>query len=112
MIVTSYSTLGNFAVFYEITAAAQLDGSRERVRLLPFVFFGFLVSLFSVSRAAFSHLAINNNGKNGKNGEVVWDKTVRNNNFNGHTNGYANGRKKESDKLPGDNGSDGDRSKQ
>lgn len=94
--VTSYSTLGNFAVFFEIAAATQLDGSRQRIRLLPFVFLGFLVSLFSVARATFSHVAINGNGKNGKNGkngEVVWDKTERNNNFNGtngngkHTNG-------------------------
>ncbi len=109
-VVTSYSTLGNFAVFYEITAAAQLDGSRERVRLLPFVFFGFLVSLFSVSRAAFSHIAINGNGKNGKNGEVVWDKTERNNNFNGHTNSYTNGRKNGSNNKPNGKGSGDERS--
>jgi cellulose synthase/poly-beta-1,6-N-acetylglucosamine synthase-like glycosyltransferase len=98
LLVTSYSTLGNFAVFYEIAAAAQIDGSRERVRLLPFVFLGFLVSLFSVSRAVFTNIKINGNGKNGKNGrdgddgDVVWDKTERTNSFNGHRNGYTNGR--------------------
>lgn len=91
--VTSYSTMGNFAVFFEITAAAQLDGSRERIRLLPFVMLGFLVSLFSVTRAAFSHVAINGNGKNGNNGDVVWDKTERKNSFNGHMNGNGNGHK-------------------
>jgi cellulose synthase/poly-beta-1,6-N-acetylglucosamine synthase-like glycosyltransferase len=88
--VTSYSTLGNFAVFFEITAATHLDGTRERVRLLPFVFLGFLVSLFSITRAAFAHVGINGNGKNGKT-EVTWDKTERNNNYNGHTNGRTNG---------------------
>jgi cellulose synthase/poly-beta-1,6-N-acetylglucosamine synthase-like glycosyltransferase len=88
--VTSYSTLGNFAVFFEITAATHLDGTRERVRLLPFVFLGFLVSLFSITRAAFAHVGINGNGKNGKR-DVTWDKTERNNNYNGYTNGQTNG---------------------
>jgi hypothetical protein len=49
--VTSYSTLGNFAIFFEIAAATYLDGSRSRVLLLPFVMPGFLVSLMSVARA-------------------------------------------------------------
>jgi len=113
LLVTSYSTLGNFAVFYEITAAAQIDGSRERIRLLPFVFLGFLVSLFSVSRATFSHIAINGNGKNGKNGkngDVKWDKTERTNTFNGHKNGYSNGHKNGSSSGKTDN--DRDRSQQ
>jgi cellulose synthase/poly-beta-1,6-N-acetylglucosamine synthase-like glycosyltransferase len=87
LLVTSYSTLGNFAVFFEIAAATHLDGSRGRIKLLPFVFLGFLVSLFSITRAAFAHIAVNGNGKNGKKERVVWDKTERNGNFNGHTNG-------------------------
>ncbi len=91
LLVTSYSTVGNFAVFFEIAAATHLDGSRERIRLLPFVFLGFLVSLFSVTHSVFAHIAINGNGngKNGKrkNGDVVWDKTERNGTFNGHVNG-------------------------
>jgi cellulose synthase/poly-beta-1,6-N-acetylglucosamine synthase-like glycosyltransferase len=86
LLVTSYSTLGNFAVFYEITAAAQIDGSRERIRLLPFVFLGFLVSLFSVSRATFSNNG-NGNGGISLNGDVVWDKTERTNTFSNHKNG-------------------------
>lgn len=86
LLVTTYSTIGNFAVFYEITAAAQLDGARERIRLLPFVFLGFLVSLFSVSRVAFANVSVNGNGKNG---DVVWDKTERMNSFNGYANGHT-----------------------
>jgi hypothetical protein len=92
LLVTSYSTLGNFAVFYEITAAAQIDGSRERIRLLPFVFLGFLVSLFSVSRATFLHNGGNGNGGFSMNGDVVWDKTERTNTFRNHNNG-PNGNK-------------------
>jgi len=90
LFVTSYVTLGNFAAFYEITAAAQLDGARERIRLLPFIFFGFLISLFSISRVAFAHVGLNGNGKKGRNNTVVWDKTERDTNFNGYTNGQIN----------------------
>jgi cellulose synthase/poly-beta-1,6-N-acetylglucosamine synthase-like glycosyltransferase len=95
--VTSYSTLGNFAVFFQIAAATHIDGTHGRIRLLPFVFIGFLVSLFSIARAEFAHVRLNNNGKNGKDPRVTWDKTERNNNFNGHQNGrngyhFQNGR--------------------
>jgi cellulose synthase/poly-beta-1,6-N-acetylglucosamine synthase-like glycosyltransferase len=47
--VCAFSTLGNFAAFFEVATATRLDGSRNRVRLLPFLFFGFLVSLIAVS---------------------------------------------------------------
>ena len=49
------------------------------------------MSLFSVSRALFSTIAKNGNGKNKENGDVRWDKTERNGSFNGHFNGYPNG---------------------
>jgi len=52
--VASYSTLGNFAAFFEVATAVRLDGSRNRVRLLPFVALGFLVNLLAVSRATLS----------------------------------------------------------
>jgi cellulose synthase/poly-beta-1,6-N-acetylglucosamine synthase-like glycosyltransferase len=89
LVVTSYSTLGNFAVFFQLAAATHLDGTRARIRLLPFVFLGFLVSLFSIARAAFAHVALNGNGngKRGRDNDVVWHKTERNNSFNGHNNG-------------------------
>ncbi len=48
----AFTTLGNFAAFFEIAAAARLDGSRQRIRLLPLTLFGFTVSLISVSHAA------------------------------------------------------------
>jgi cellulose synthase/poly-beta-1,6-N-acetylglucosamine synthase-like glycosyltransferase len=69
----AFTTLGNFAAFYEIAAAARLDGSRERVRLLPFTLLGFTVSLVSVSRAAWQQAEDALFGQ----AELVWHKTER-----------------------------------
>ena len=55
--VAMYSTLGNFAAFFEVAAGARLDGSRGRIRLLPFLIVGFLVSLVSVSWATVAQMA-------------------------------------------------------
>lgn len=74
LLMTAYSTLGNFATFFEVAAAAHLDGSNERVRLLPFVFLGFMVSLFSVTRATLAQLFLGRNRKG-----VHWSKTAHNN---------------------------------
>jgi len=70
--LVSYGSLGNFAAFFEIGAAAYLDGSRERIRLMPFNSIGFLVSIVSISRATWSQIldAILTR-------EMLWDKTVR-----------------------------------
>ncbi len=70
--VTSYSTLGNFALFFEIAAATHLDGSHNRVRLLPFIMLGFLVSLLSVTQATLTQFL----GRRSDKG-VRWDKTER-----------------------------------
>jgi cellulose synthase/poly-beta-1,6-N-acetylglucosamine synthase-like glycosyltransferase len=69
----AFTTLGNFAAFFEIAAAARLDGSRHRIRLLPLTLFGFTVSLISVSRAAFQQI---HDGMFGQ-AELVWHKTER-----------------------------------
>lgn len=55
--VAMYSTLGNFAAFFEVAAGARLDGSRGRIRLLPFLILGFLVSIVSVSWATLLQMA-------------------------------------------------------
>ena len=55
--VAMYSTLGNFAAFFEVAAGARLDGSRGRIRLLPFLILGFLVSIVSVSWATLVQMA-------------------------------------------------------
>jgi cellulose synthase/poly-beta-1,6-N-acetylglucosamine synthase-like glycosyltransferase len=77
--VTSYSTLGNFAIFFEVVAAAHLDGSRARIRLMPFIFLGFLVSLFSVTRATMSQVFPSFSRK-----DLFWHKTEHKNNHNNH----------------------------
>lgn len=72
LVVTSYGTLGNYAIFFEVAAATYLDGTRQRVRLLPFVFLGFLVSLFSITRATLWQI-----GHCGRNDRLLWNKTAR-----------------------------------
>jgi cellulose synthase/poly-beta-1,6-N-acetylglucosamine synthase-like glycosyltransferase len=71
--VASYSTLGNFAAFFEVATAARLDGSRNRIRLLPFLSLGFLVNLLAVSRATISRKSWREPGAAGPN----WEKTER-----------------------------------
>lgn len=77
--VASYSTLGNFAAFFEVATACRLDGSRNRVRLLPFLSFGFLVNLLAIARATLSRrswLAAPDAGPE-------WEKTERYRNAQG-----------------------------
>ena len=69
----AFTTLGNFAAFFEIAAAVRLDGSRQRIRLLPLTLFGFTVSLVSVSRAAWQQAQESLFGS----AELVWHKTER-----------------------------------
>lgn len=69
---TAYSTTGNFAAFFEIAAAARLDNTRQRVCLLPFLILGFVVSIFSVSRACADQLMAPITGA-----QFHWDKTER-----------------------------------
>ncbi len=69
----AFTTLGNFAAFFEIAVAARLDGSRHRIRLLPLTLFGFTVSLISVSQAAWQQAQESLFGS----AELVWHKTER-----------------------------------
>ena len=68
--VACYSTLGNFAVFFEIATATYLDGSKARVRLLPFTLLGFLVSLFTVTSVTLTQALFTPRGD-----DVFWHKT-------------------------------------
>lgn len=70
--LAAFTTLGNFAAFFEIAAAARLDGSRARIQLLPLTFLGFSVSAISVSRAAWQQFTASLGGQ-----EMVWHKTER-----------------------------------
>ncbi len=69
--VTAYSAVGNFAIFFEIATAAHLDGTRGRIKLLPFVLPGFLISLVSVTRATLTQLFVRQRAD-----KVEWEKTV------------------------------------
>jgi cellulose synthase/poly-beta-1,6-N-acetylglucosamine synthase-like glycosyltransferase len=69
---TAYASTGNFAAFFEIATAVRLDGSRQRIWLLPFLVLGFGVSIFSVSRACVSQLLAPITGA-----QFHWDKTER-----------------------------------
>lgn len=69
--ISSFNTVGNFAAFFQVAAASRLDGSRERIRMLPFLFLGFLVSTFSVGRASLSRAS----WLRGQ--PMDWQKTVR-----------------------------------
>lgn len=69
--VAMYGTLGNFAAFFEVAAAARLDGSRGRIKLVPFLIVGFLVSLVSVSIATLTQVLTP--GRR----DMHWEKTER-----------------------------------
>ncbi|MFT5959938.1 MAG: cellulose synthase/poly-beta-1,6-N-acetylglucosamine synthase-like glycosyltransferase, partial [Burkholderiaceae bacterium] len=68
----AFSTLGNFAAFFEIAIAVLLDGNRQRLRLLPFNLLCFFISLVAISHATWS-LFVDWLFKR----DMVWDKTVR-----------------------------------
>lgn len=93
LIVSAFSTLGNFAAFFEVATATRLDGSRHRVRLLPFLFFGFLVSLIAVSQETILQFVGRGLGRRTK----TWDKTERyrqaqpSGNGNGDARGHGSG---------------------
>lgn len=86
----TYSTVGSFAPFFEIGAAAYLDGRRRILWLLPALTFSFVLMAFCCTRA-FIDLLIRRNRKH------EWTHTVHNGNgynglngINGH-NGSRNG---------------------
>ena len=70
--VLAYGALGNSAAFFEISTAAYLDGNYRRIRLLPLNFFGFLVSLISISWGCIEQMRDAFLNK-----EIHWDKTER-----------------------------------
>ena len=70
--ITAYAAVGNFAAFFEIAAAARLDSTRERIRLLPLLVLGFMVSIVAVSQALISQMTAPLTGA-----QFHWDKTER-----------------------------------
>ncbi len=83
--ISSFNTIGNFAAFFQVATASRLDGSRERIRMLPFLLLGFLVSTLSVARASLSRAS----WLRGR--PMQWQKTERYRTGRPGTNGNGNG---------------------
>ena len=73
LLVTCLTTVGNFAAFVQVATAAHLDGHRERIRLIPLMFSGFLVSMMAISKASLDGLLFDRLFRR----ELKWDKTAR-----------------------------------
>ena len=72
LFVVSYNAFGNFAPVFEVGAAELLDGARERLLLLPYLFYLFLFNSWAVTSGALDAL-----GDYIKSRRAKWDKTKR-----------------------------------
>jgi cellulose synthase/poly-beta-1,6-N-acetylglucosamine synthase-like glycosyltransferase len=70
--VVAYNAFGNFAPVFEVGAAELLDGARERLLLLPYLFYLFLFNSWAVTTGAIDAL-----GDFLKARKANWDKTKR-----------------------------------
>ena len=70
--IMAFNSIGNFASFLQIGTAVLLDGSGERVRLLPLNLFNFALSIAVVTEALITHGARRLFG-----GRTGWQKTER-----------------------------------
>jgi len=70
--VVSYNAIGNFAPVFEVGAAELLDGARERLYLLPCLFYLFLFNSWAVTSGAIDAF-----GDWVKARRAKWDKTAR-----------------------------------
>jgi cellulose synthase/poly-beta-1,6-N-acetylglucosamine synthase-like glycosyltransferase len=68
-----HSALGNFAAFFEIAAAAHLDRTHRRVRLIAFNWLGFIVSAVAIAQAVLEQAVLDRLPSR----SFHWDKTVR-----------------------------------
>ena len=73
IITTGLACVGNFAAFFEVAAAVHLDGHQRRLRLLPLLLTGFVVSMIAVSKASIDGLFLDKLLRR----QFKWDKTVR-----------------------------------
>jgi cellulose synthase/poly-beta-1,6-N-acetylglucosamine synthase-like glycosyltransferase len=70
--VVAYNAFGNFAPVFEVGAAELLDGARQRLLLLPYLFYLFLFNSWAVTTGAIDAL-----GDFIKSRRAHWDKTKR-----------------------------------
>ena len=73
LLMTCLTTAGNFAAFVQVAAAVHLDGHQQRIRMLPLMFSGFLVSLMAITKASIDGLLVDPLFRR----EFKWDKTAR-----------------------------------
>ncbi|WP_313082867.1 glycosyltransferase [Pulveribacter sp.] len=73
MLVTTLTLAGNFAAFVQVAVASHLDGQHERIRLLPLMFFGFVVSMMAITKASVEGLLVDRLLRR----KLKWDKTAR-----------------------------------
>jgi len=67
-----YNAFGNFAPFYQVGTAGVLDGMRERLFLLPYLFFMFLFNSWAVTLGALDAVIDVVAGR-----VPTWEKTAR-----------------------------------
>lgn len=67
-----YNAFGNFAPFYQVGIAGMLDGMKERLLLLPYLFFVFQFNSVAVSLGVVDALVDNLGGR-----VPTWEKTKR-----------------------------------
>jgi hypothetical protein len=79
--IFTYSTVGNFAPFFEVGSGAYLDDRKRLLWLLPALTFAFLIMAFCCTKALID-LSLTRN-KNHK-----WNHTHHNGNGNGNGNGH------------------------
>ncbi|HFV9916386.1 TPA: glycosyltransferase [Salmonella enterica subsp. diarizonae serovar 61:l,v:z35] len=72
MSLVIFGGFGNLAAFYQMAVAVKLDGHSRRLRLLPLLLMGYLVSAITICRGA-TNLFLDKLLKR----ELRWDKTVR-----------------------------------
>ena len=70
--IMSFNAIGNFASFFQIGTAVLIDGSGERVRLLPLNLLNFALSIVVVTEALLTHVARRIGGT-----RTTWHKTDR-----------------------------------
>jgi hypothetical protein len=70
--MVAYNAFGNFAPFYQVAGAGLLDGMRERLLLLPFLFFSYLFNTWAVT-SGFAGAVLDLR----KSAMPAWDKTQR-----------------------------------
>jgi cellulose synthase/poly-beta-1,6-N-acetylglucosamine synthase-like glycosyltransferase len=72
LFVVAYGAFGNFAPVFEVGAAELLDGTGDRLRLLPLMFVLFLFNSWAISMGALDALGDAVRGR-----MPTWDKTLR-----------------------------------